>query len=231
MPKLISATGSYWNGRIPVAISNFSRKFIRSFVHWNCRSNDANGSRVLSWRHDFGKLGQNTRDHAATAVISLAHSAVTYWSCFAIRKHLRDLKNMKWLLRHGIYTCIYCVKIFSRWNIPKRRSEAKISVQGPLMSTETITLIGDGERGWGIYLSLHCHHQNDSCIKMGSDESHSNVSYLWGTKLQDTDHNFWTERRAEGDSNRGDSVRIPFGSPFCPLTTLTPYRYAKPANK
>ena len=26
------------------------------------------------------------------------------------------------------------------------------------------------------YLSLHCHHQNDSCIKMGSDESHFNVS-------------------------------------------------------
>ena len=33
MPKLISATGSYWNGHIPVAISNFSGKFIRSFVH------------------------------------------------------------------------------------------------------------------------------------------------------------------------------------------------------
>ena len=30
---------------------------------------------------------------------------------------------------------------------------------------------GWGERGM-IYLSLHCHHQNDSCIKMGSDESH-----------------------------------------------------------
>ena len=32
---------------------------------------------------------------------------------------------------------------------------------------------------WGeresIYLSLHCHHQNDSCIKMGGDESHFNV--------------------------------------------------------
>ena len=27
-----------------------------------------------------------------------------------------------------------------------------------------------------IYLSLHCHHQNDSCIRMGSDESHFNVS-------------------------------------------------------
>jgi len=27
-----------------------------------------------------------------------------------------------------------------------------------------------------IYLSLHCHHQNDSWIKMGSDESHFKVS-------------------------------------------------------
>ena len=27
-----------------------------------------------------------------------------------------------------------------------------------------------------IYISLHCHHQNDLCIKMGSDESHVNVS-------------------------------------------------------
>ena len=27
-----------------------------------------------------------------------------------------------------------------------------------------------------IHLSLHCHHQNDSCITVGSDESHFNVS-------------------------------------------------------
>ena len=27
-----------------------------------------------------------------------------------------------------------------------------------------------------IYLSLYCHHQNDFCIKMGSNESHFNVS-------------------------------------------------------
>ena len=55
-----------------------------------------------------------------------------------------------------------------------------------ITSTETIRLIRDGEKGeeevwrWGereiIYLSLHCHHQNDSCIKTGSDESHFNVS-------------------------------------------------------
>ena len=28
-----------------------------------------------------------------------------------------------------------------------------------------------------IYPSLHCHHQNDSCIKMGKDESSFNVSF------------------------------------------------------
>ena len=28
-----------------------------------------------------------------------------------------------------------------------------------------------------IYLSLHCLHQNDSCIKMGSDESH--LMFQW----------------------------------------------------
>ena len=42
-----------------------------------------------------------------------------------------------------------------------------------------------GEKGvwrWGereiIHLSLyiHCHHRNDFCIKVGSDESHFNVS-------------------------------------------------------
>ena len=29
-----------------------------------------------------------------------------------------------------------------------------------------------------IYLSLHCHQQNDFCIKMGGDESHFNVSLI-----------------------------------------------------
>ena len=33
---------------------------------------------------------------------------------------------------------------------------------------------GGGGRGKErlLYLSLHCHHQNDSCIKVGSDENH-----------------------------------------------------------
>ena len=39
--------------------------------------------------------------------------------------------------------------------------------------------IRDGEKGEGgeiTYLSLHCHHENDLCIKVGSVESHFNVS-------------------------------------------------------
>ena len=31
-----------------------------------------------------------------------------------------------------------------------------------------------GRRGT-MYLTLHCHHQNDSCIQMGSDENRFNV--------------------------------------------------------
>ena len=34
-----------------------------------------------------------------------------------------------------------------------------------------------------IYLSLHCHHENNSCIKMGSDESHLNVSLIVREKV------------------------------------------------
>ena len=50
------------------------------------------------------------------------------------------------------------------------------------MSTETVRLIRDGQNRAegvmevgeevGIFLSLHYHHQNDSCIEMSNDESH-----------------------------------------------------------
>ena len=40
-----------------------------------------------------------------------------------------------------------------------------------------------GEAGGNIYLSLHCHHQNDSSIKMGSDESHFNVKLIVRDKV------------------------------------------------
>ena len=52
-----------------------------------------------------------------------------------------------------------------------------------LSSTETKRLIRDGGKGGRrgievgkreiIYLSVHCHQQNDSCIKMGNEDSHN----------------------------------------------------------
>ena len=77
---------------------------------------------------------------------------------------------------------------------------------------------GGGGGGGGveiIYPSLHCHHQNDFCIKMVSDESHFNVSLIVRDKVTrlSTDHNFRRERRAEAVSTE-----------VAPLTSLPPYR-------
>ena len=77
---------------------------------------------------------------------------------------------------------------------------------------------GGGGRGrLFIYLSLQCHHQNDSCIKMGSDESHFNVSV--GSDGQShrtlsTNYNLF-EEKGEPKRNRTEIL---------PLTSLTPYR-------
>ena len=82
-----------------------------------------------------------------------------------------------------------------------------------LTSTETMKLIrewgwGGGVWTWGkreiIYLSLHCHHQNDSSIKMGGDESHFNVSVGNGRqshKTVSTNHNL-SEEKGELKRNR-----------------------------
>ena len=70
-----------------------------------------------------------------------------------------------------------------------------------------------------IYLSLHCHHQNGSCIKMGrSDESHFNVSVGISDgqshKTVSTNHNLF-EEKGEPKWYRTEVL---------PLTSLTPYR-------
>ena len=84
-------------------------------------------------------------------------------------------------------------------------------------------LISDREGGVGgmavgkrefIYLSLHCHHQHDSCIKMGSDESLINVSLIVRDKV--------TRQRPETFEEKGDPKRTRTEDPR--LTSLTPYR-------
>ena len=44
-----------------------------------------------------------------------------------------------------------------------------------------------GAEGGYIYLSLLCHHQNDSCIKMGGGESLFNVSLIVRDKVTRTE--------------------------------------------
>ena len=78
-----------------------------------------------------------------------------------------------------------------------------------------------GKREIHIYIYTYCytvdHHQNDSCIKMGSDENHFNVSV--GSDGQShrtvsTNHNLFEE---EGEQKQ-------YRTEVLPLTSLTPYR-------
>ena len=71
---------------------------------------------------------------------------------------------------------------------------------------------GEGGEREITYLSLHCHHQNDFCIKMGSDESRFNVSA--GSDGQShrtvsTDHNLFEEK---GEPKRYRTEVLPFSS-------------------
>ena len=73
-----------------------------------------------------------------------------------------------------------------------------------------------------IHLSRHCHHKNDSCIKMGSDESHFNVSLI----VRDKDTRQCP--RTTTFEEKGEPKRI---RPEVPLfTSITPCRSAKPAQ-
>ena len=87
-------------------------------------------------------------------------------------------------------------------------------------------LIRDREKGgkgvwrWGkrevIYLSLHYHYQSDSCIKMGSDESHFNVSLIVRDKFtRQCPQTTTFEEKGEPKRYRTEVL---------PLTSLTPYR-------
>ena len=61
-----------------------------------------------------------------------------------------------------------------------------------------------------ISLWLHCHHQNDFCIKMGSEESHFNVSVGrngQSHKTVSTNHNL-LEEKGEPKRNRTE-VHLP----------------------
>ena len=93
------------------------------------------------------------------------------------------------------------------------------------MSTETTRLIRDGKNErkgvwrWGrgrLYTCCHSHHQNDSCIKMGSDESHFNVSLIVRDKV--TRQYPQTTTFEEKGELKWIRTEVPL------LTSLAPYR-------
>ena len=95
------------------------------------------------------------------------------------------------------------------------------------MSTETVWLIRDREKGGRVYGGgregdYYTYHYNDSCIKMGSEESHFNVSLVVRDKV--------TRKCPETTifEEKGEPKRIRTEVPL--HTGLTPYRWAKPAH-
>ena len=69
--------------------------------------------------------------------------------------------------------------------------------------------------GGDCILSLHCHHQNDSCIKMDSDESHFNVSVIVRDKVTRPCP------QTTAFEGKGEPKRIRTEVPL--LTSVTPY--------
>ena len=79
----------------------------------------------------------------------------------------------------------------------------------------------DGVWKWGerdiIYLSLHCHYQDDSCFKMWSDENYCNFSLIVRDKVTRL-----SVHRPQLLEEKGESKQIRTEVPL--LTSLTPYR-------
>ena len=67
-----------------------------------------------------------------------------------------------------------------------------------------------------IYLSLHCDHRNDLCIKVGSDESHFNVFITARDRV--TKQCLQTTILEEKEEPKRIRTEVPL------LTSLTPYR-------
>ena len=79
-----------------------------------------------------------------------------------------------------------------------------------------------GEEGDYNYTYRYSHHQNDPCVKMGSDETRFNVSLIVrgkSHKTMSTDHNLFFFFFFE---EKGEPKRIRTEAPS--LTSLMPYR-------
>ena len=107
-------------------------------------------------------------------------------------------------------------RMHSRSCAPARTHARTHTLAYPDPPTHTTTHTHTQARKEIIYLSLHCHDQNDSCFKMGSDASHCNVSLIVKDKV--------TRQRPRTTTfqEKGEPKRIP--AEVLLFTSLTPYR-------
>ena len=91
---------------------------------------------------------------------------------------------------------------------------------GTATAAGTTALVGPtsrpGEEGDDIYISLHCHRQNDSCIKMGRDESHFSVSLIVRDKV--------TRQCPQTTTFEKKGAPKRYRTEVLPLISLPPYR-------
>ena len=73
-----------------------------------------------------------------------------------------------------------------------------------------------GREGDHIPIAIHCHHRNDFCIKMGSDESHFTVSLIVRDKV--------TRQCPQTTTFKEKGEQKQIGTEVPLLTSLTPYR-------
>ena len=105
------------------------------------------------------------------------------------------------------------------------------------LGTQQMEVGEEGER-LPIYLSQQCHHQNDSCINLGSDESHFKVSLIVRDSHEtvSTNHNL-SEQKEEPKPRRPSAYRpnaLPLGqtrSHFCGCTCFAWWCQVADLNK
>ena len=108
--------------------------------------------------------------------------------CRSSRRILFSRVNfLCWLLFqypfHPCVTAVACKRSWSfsqkcRWQVSAKHTYTLLCFH-ILAGTEIPGGMGRGR----LYLTLHCHHQNDSCIKMGSNERHFNVALIVRDKV------------------------------------------------
>ena len=115
----------------------------------------------------------------------------------------------------GYVNCHLLVSSHDKFGLVSLLSRKRRVVSEEVMAGTEIP--GGGGRG-RLYLTLHCHQQNDPCFNMGSDERHFNVSLIVKGKVR---RRVRRPQLLKSEESRGKPKR---NRTEVLLTSLTPYR-------